>query len=202
MTKKVLVISPHTDDAEVGAGGALLRFVEECKIYHVALSDCMDIERNLGFNLKEEFEESLKFIGVQGTCRTFKNRRFSEQALEIRDYLENLKLTIDPDVVFCPSSCDIHQDHREVYYETFRVFRNTTILGYESPRSSMGFRPTLYVGLDEDIVEKKCRLVSIYKSQSNEYYMQKDGLIALLRHRGVECGRKFAEGFEVIRMVV
>ena len=41
MFNKILVLSPHTDDGEIGAGGTIARFVEEEKeIYYVAFSSC------------------------------------------------------------------------------------------------------------------------------------------------------------------
>jgi len=37
----IMVLSPHTDDGEIGAGGTIARFVEEKKeIYYVAFSSC------------------------------------------------------------------------------------------------------------------------------------------------------------------
>ncbi len=37
--QNVLILSPHTDDAELGAGGTIARFVEEGKkIHYIAFS--------------------------------------------------------------------------------------------------------------------------------------------------------------------
>lgn len=35
MKKKVLVLAPHTDDAELGCGGSIAKFVEEGREVHV-----------------------------------------------------------------------------------------------------------------------------------------------------------------------
>ncbi|MGB8891286.1 MAG: PIG-L family deacetylase, partial [Methanoregula sp.] len=41
MTTKVLVISPHTDDGELGCGGSIAKFIEEgYEVTYVALSCC------------------------------------------------------------------------------------------------------------------------------------------------------------------
>ena len=41
MTKKILVISPHTDDGELGCGGSIAKFIEEGnEVEYVALSCC------------------------------------------------------------------------------------------------------------------------------------------------------------------
>jgi len=199
---RVLVISPHTDDAEVGAGGTIMKFKDKFEIFHVGMSACQDISRNKAFDLATEFKAANDFLGIKAEVYEFVNRRFSEQAFQIRECFERLKRNFTPDIILCPAACDIHQDHQTIYAEAFRVFRNCTILGYESPRSSIGFRPTLYIILDEETVKRKCKLITLYKSQSKEYYMQKKVTRANLRHRGAEVGREFAEGFEIIRMVV
>ena len=200
--KRVLVISPHTDDADVGVGGTLIKLGKDFNVLHIALTDCMDIERNAPYNLKDEFISAQKLLDIKSRLYDFPNRRFPENSFKIRDLFEELKRELVPDIVLCPSPKDIHQDHYATYLESFRVFRNSTILAYESPRSTMGFLPSLYVALDEDIVRQKCTLVGMYKSQEREYYMQADSITALARHRGAEIGRKFAEGFEIIRMVI
>jgi len=41
MFNRILVLSPHTDDGELGCGGAVSRFVEEGKhVTYAALSCC------------------------------------------------------------------------------------------------------------------------------------------------------------------
>ena len=38
---RVLVLSPHTDDGELGAGGTIARFLDEGKdVYYIAFSGC------------------------------------------------------------------------------------------------------------------------------------------------------------------
>lgn len=202
MKKRVLVISPHTDDAEVGAGGTLIKYEDEIDVLHIALSDCQDIERNLKYNLKHEFNDANDFLKVNSEILNFPNRRFSEKSFEIRGEFERFKRLFNPEIILCPASCDIHQDHQVVYAEAFRVFRNNTILGYSNPRSSMGFRPNLYIELNRGEVDRKCELVAFYVSQMKEYYMQKDVILANLMSRGAEIGKQYAEGFEIIRMVV
>ena len=39
--KKLLIISPHTDDAELGCGGSIAKMIGEGKtIFYAALSSC------------------------------------------------------------------------------------------------------------------------------------------------------------------
>ena len=41
MSTRILFVSPHTDDIELGCGGSIRRFVEnEKKVFCVVLSDC------------------------------------------------------------------------------------------------------------------------------------------------------------------
>lgn len=39
--EKILVLSPHPDDGELGAGGTIARFLEENReVYYIAFSSC------------------------------------------------------------------------------------------------------------------------------------------------------------------
>ena len=46
MFERILVISPHTDDGELGCGGSIAKFVDEGKeVFYAALSTCEKSER-------------------------------------------------------------------------------------------------------------------------------------------------------------
>ena len=49
MGKKILIISPHTDDGELGCGGSIAKFIEEGNdVQYVALSCCeKSVPRNI-----------------------------------------------------------------------------------------------------------------------------------------------------------
>ncbi|MCK4718478.1 MAG: PIG-L family deacetylase [Thermoplasmata archaeon] len=198
--KKVLLFGSHPDDIEIGMGGTILRYKDEYEFFYLCFSKCQDLERNA--NLMDEYQRAVDYLGIEAEILDIPNRRFPEKAFAIREAMEKKKKSFDPDIVFCPASCDIHQDHNALYEETYRVFRNRTILGYGVLRSSPEFKPSLYVTLDEDIVKRKMELIDLYKSQAGRYYMTHDALLSPLSYHGFQVGKRYAEAFEIIRMVV
>ena len=72
---------------------------------------------------------------------------------EVKEVFEELKLRVDPQVVFTHASYDFHQDHRLACELTWNTFRNHLILEYEIPKvdGDLG-RPNLFVPLTADDV--------------------------------------------------
>ncbi|MDG6219983.1 MAG: PIG-L family deacetylase [Candidatus Thermoplasmatota archaeon] len=198
--KRILLFGSHPDDVEIGMGGSVLKYKDKYEFLYLCFSKCLDLERNA--NLMDEYKRAVDFMGIKSEILDFPNRRFPEHSFDIREVMEEKKQTFEPDVVFCPASCDIHQDHNTLYREAYRVFRNKSIMGYANSRSSMGFQPNLYVTLEEEIVKKKIELLEIYRSQSGRYYMTQDALMSPINFYGIQVGTRYAEGFEIIRAII
>ena len=68
MARKILFISPHTDDIEFGCGGTIRRFVDDkIEVYCIILSDCVNAIPE-GFkknSLNKECMSSLTLLGVK-----------------------------------------------------------------------------------------------------------------------------------------
>src|SRR5207302_8619598 len=136
--KRVLVLAPHTDDGEFGAGGTMTRLVEEgAEVRYVAVSSAT---RSLpeGFppdTLAREVKEATAELGIHEerlTVHDFDVRTFPEHRQDILEVLVALWDEWQPDVVFQPSLHDVHQDHQTIAEEGLRALKRTTILGYES----------------------------------------------------------------------
>ena len=109
---------------------------------------------------------------------------------------------LNPDLVLMPSLNDIHQDHATIAQEGLRAFKNTTILGYELIWNNLTFNTTSFITLDEKHIQQKCEALKQYKSQAKRNYMNEDFIFSLAKIRGVQIGVKYAECFEVVRMVL
>ena len=65
--KKILVLSPHTDDGELGCGGSMARFCAEGKeVYHAAFCLCSkSLPDNLPANTLElECKKATAVLGI------------------------------------------------------------------------------------------------------------------------------------------
>jgi LmbE family N-acetylglucosaminyl deacetylase len=206
--RKVLVLAPHTDDGELGAGGTIARLVESgCEVYYAAFSTA---EKSVpdGFPkdiLKTEVKKATYKLGVRQENLLIYNyevRKLNYVRQEILEELVRLRKQINPDLVFLPSLNDLHQDHSTIAQEGLRAFKQKTILGYELIWNNLTFSTSCFVQLSKKHIEKKCEALYEYASQRHRDYTSKEFVTALAKTRGVQIGSDFAEAFEVIRLIV
>lgn len=192
----VLALSPHTDDAELGAGGTLSKLKESgAEITVFGFSAPKEVN-------EEEFQRSLSNLGVENwEIFDFETRRFLSDRQEILEILYEYNQQENPDIVLTPSRSDLHQDHQVVTEEVVRAFRSSTILGYELPWNNIHFDQNGFVKLEKRHVDQKIEMLNEYESQiGRRNYFEEDYLRGLVRTRGVQIGNTYAEGFEVIRL--
>jgi len=206
--KRVLVLSPHTDDGEIGAGGTIARFVDEGKeVYYIAFSSCESSlpEALPKDTLRRECLQSVKTMGISPErmlILDYKVRTFPEHRQEILDDLIRLKPQYNPDLVLVPSSHDMHQDHGVIYWEALRAFKKeASIWGYEHPWNNLTFTTDIFVRLKPEHVEKKLRVLREYKSQVDRGYMDEERIRALICTRGAQLDVPYAEAFELVRQL-
>lgn len=165
--KKILILSPHTDDETLGCGGFINKLSKDNDIHIVCFSYC-----NLNI-LKDEFINAIKELNENITTEIldFKVRYFDRQ--EVLDKLIEIRTQIEPDIVICPSSYDVHQDHNVIYNETIRGFKNKTILGYCHPWNIIGISDLrLTINLDKDNINSKNLAMDQYKTQHHREYFK------------------------------
>lgn len=210
MNDRVLVLSPHTDDGELGCGGTISKFIEMGK--EVKLVAFSTAEKSLpdGFeadSTKKEMFRACNILGLNNddiTVLDFEVRIFSKFRQEILDSLIKIRNDFNPHVVMIPSQKDTHQDHEVITREALRAFKKTSfsIYGYEQPWNCFTFDTIGFVPLDENHIQKKIEAVQQYKSQSVKEYMMPDFIRGLARTRAINIGQQYAEAFEVIRQVI
>lgn len=206
--KNVLVLAPHTDDGELGAGGTIARLIDEgASVTYVAFSTAEesvpdDLPRDI---LKTEVRAATAKLGIKKEkliIYGYQVRKLNYSRQEILEALINIRRKDSYDLVLVPSLKDIHQDHKTIAEEGVRAFKNTTILGYELIWNNLSFDTTCFVKLAEKNISSKFESLQCYASQSDRAYMQKDFIYSLAKARGVQIGAAFAESFEVIRWVM
>ena len=201
---KVLVISPHADDAELGVGATISRFAREgheIMVYLLITREKFPDD----FPIKDrvdEFKESIKLLGVNNyRMESYPVRELYKYRQEILEKFVALREKVKPDLVFIPSLGDIHQDHQIAAAEGYRAFnRRANLLGYELPWNTREFTPNYYIRVEEEDINRKINALNMYKSQKmlNRKYMNPDFLKSQLIFRGVQCNCKYAEAFDVL----
>jgi N-acetylglucosamine malate deacetylase 1 len=209
MSKKdiVLILAPHTDDGELGCGGTISKYIDAgIDVHYYAFSTC---KRSLpqGWEedtLEKELIAATSVLGIPREnvqffdydVRTFKMRR-----QDILDDLIALRAKLNPTIVYMPSSYDLHQDHEAIHEEGVRAFKNCTLYGYEMPWNNLSFTTNCFVALSDKQMMAKVEAMKQYKSQLHRPYVTEEFLKSLAMVRGVQCNAKYAEAFEVIRLL-
>ena len=205
---KILLLSPHTDDGELGCGGTVAKLIEQGKeVYYVAFSACEQ-------SVLPQFPKDILITEVKAATSTlgipedhlilkrFDVRTFNYHRQEILDILIRLREEIKPDTVLIPSLNDIHQDHKTIAEEGLRAFKFINVLSYELPWNNLNFNTCAFEVLEEKHVKTKVEALKKYQSQAHRPYANEEFLRSQVRMRGVQVSRKFAEVFEVIRTVM
>ena len=153
--------------------------------------------------LEKEVKQATKMLGIAPGnlfIYDFPVREFPSHRQEILEIMVDLKKKLQPQLVFIPSSCDLHQDHYAVAREGIRAFKDTNVLGYEEPWNNLQFYPGCFVPLSEEDLKKKLHAIACYRSQSHRAYAEESFIRGWAGMRGVQANTCLAEGFEVIRL--
>jgi N-acetylglucosamine malate deacetylase 1 len=205
---RVLILSPHPDDAQLGAGGTIRRFLEEGRdIYFIVFSGCeASVPTGLAKDvLRTECARSIVSLGMQTAKLSILNypvRKFPEYRQNILEDIIDIKKQFAPGLVLVPSSNDMHQDHGVIYWEALRAFKKeASVWGYEHPWNNLTFTTDIFVKLNAHFIERKIEALQEFKSQRDKAYMDEQNLLALSRTRGAQLDVQFAEAFELIRLI-
>lgn len=208
--KKVLILAPHTDDAELGCGGTISKLIRDRnEILWIVFSTA---EESLPSNLPpdtlvKEFKNVIQYFNLTEKnfiIHNFKVRKLNDSRQEVLEALVKIRKDFKPDIVIGPSLNDFHQDHTVVANEMIRAFKTSaSIICYELPWNHVKFDTQFFVKLDEDNILQKLEMLKFYKSQFqvNRHYFTEDFIRGLAFTRGAQIGNRYAEAFEVIRWI-
>lgn len=204
----ILILSPHTDDMELAAGGTIARWIEEDKtVYSVAFSIA---EKSLLGGLPENTLEkevglSAEVLGIPESnlfIYKYPVRDFPRLRQEILETLVIIRDKLKPNLVLLPSLNDIHQDHHTIAEEGIRAFKTSSIIAYEQPWNLYHFSSQLFITLEKRHLEKKLQAIACYQSQKKKNYVNEEFILGLAKVRGVQINCDYAEAFEVIRWII
>jgi LmbE family N-acetylglucosaminyl deacetylase len=197
MFRNVLILSPHTDDAELGAGGTIAKLMEKrCNLELFAMSWC-DSEENI-----TAVKHASEILGIEKLeIFDFQRRCFPKHRQEILQLFYDYNKSHEVDLVLVPATTDLHQDHSVVTHEAMRAFKQSTILGYEMPWNNIQITTNSFIPLSEGNVTKKIEALKVYTTQKNRHYFTEDYFRSILKMRGTQIQVDYAEAFEVIKFV-
>lgn len=185
----VLCLGAHSDDIEIGCGGALLRLTSayrQANVHWVVFAAA-------GSRAAEAHRSARLFLQQAATsqviAKTFRDGYFPYEGAAIKNDFEELKAMLQPDVIFTHYGADAHQDHRLISELTWNTWRNHTIFEYEIPKydGDLG-QPNLFIPLDPHLAEQKINyLMEVFMTQRGRDWFTRDTFWSLMRLRGIEA---------------
>jgi LmbE family N-acetylglucosaminyl deacetylase len=201
---RVLAVGAHCDDIEIGAGGLLLRLVEEqpdVSLAFLVLTSTPIREAETRASLAAWAAPAVPELIV----KSLPDSRLPAHFNDVKDTLADFSRR-PADIVISPHAHDAHQDHALVGQLVPTAFRDHVILAYEIPKwdGDLGrSSPQTYVKLERRHVDRKWELLDeYYKSQRQQDWWTHETFAALARLRGVECRSAYAEAFHVNKLVL
>jgi LmbE family N-acetylglucosaminyl deacetylase len=196
---KILLLGAHCDDIEIGCGGTILNILEKnrnVEIHWVVFSSDPSRRKEARSSANLFMDRAVrKKIAINN----FRNGYFPYIGGEIKEYFENIKEKLTPDIIFTHNRNDLHQDHRTISELTWNTFRNHLILEYEISKYDGDFgTPNCFVRLNETIRNKKVsNILASFKTQSDKHWFKKELFLSVMRIRGMECcsDTGYAEAF-------
>jgi LmbE family N-acetylglucosaminyl deacetylase len=195
----ILAIGCHPDDIEIGCGGTILHLIESLPSVEV----CWVVLSALGERADEVRHSADAFLEKAARrrviVRDFRDGFFPYDGGQIKDFFEDLKPQISPDLIFTHFRNDLHQDHRVASELTWNTFRNHLVLEYEVPKYDGDFgSPNVFFHLSESVSNRKVEnLLTFFQSQRERRWFTEDLFRSVLRLRGMESNSpsKNAEAF-------
>jgi LmbE family N-acetylglucosaminyl deacetylase len=203
---QVLCLGAHSDDIEIGCGGALLYLIAR----YPNLRFLWVVFSSNDKRASEAYNSAYQFLGPvrekQVIVKRFRDGFFPYLGADIKEFFEELKMTASPDLIFTHARHDLHQDHRLICELTWNTFRNHLILEYEIAKydGDLG-QPNLYIHLDEAICRAKVNALSThFSTQTEKHWFSEETFLSLLRLRGIESRSPtgYAEAFYARKLIM
>jgi LmbE family N-acetylglucosaminyl deacetylase len=203
----LLALGAHSDDIEIGCGGTiltLLRRSPRLRVWWVVLGAS-------GKRAGEAEASARDFLRGSGDRHRVVVKGFRDGFLpytgpDVKEFFEELKREVSPNLIFTHQLHDRHQDHRLACDLTWNTFRDHLILEYEIPKydGDMG-APNVFVPLDRRTAARKAALLmKHFGTQRSKHWFDRETFLGLMRLRGMESGYRglYAEAFYARKAVV
>lgn len=203
---RLLCIGAHSDDIEIGCGGAVLTWLRSNRAVDVTWA-VLSAEGER----ETEALRSAKALLKRASTRKIVFGGFRDGFLpahynDVKGFFEELKHQKSPDIVMTHSLHDRHQDHRLAAELTWNTWRDHLVLEYEIPKYEGDLaQPNTFVPIDAAVARRKAtHLGRYFATQRSKDWFDSEKFLALMRIRGLECRAKsgFAEAFHARKLVL
>ena len=221
--KRVLVVVAHTDDETFGCGGFIKKLSKKKNIIGaISFTDGLGSRSNFTLKKIEKRKEASinasKILGFNWLAQyNYPDNELDKVSLlEIIKIIKKNNKKFKPHIVLTHNFSDLNIDHRIISESTLTAFRPEPkekleqFITFEVPsatdfrvlKNKKNFVPNFFVNI-ENSLKSKIKAIKIYKDELKPYPHSRSlkGLKNLNKIRGNQCGLKYAEAFEIIRVI-
>lgn len=220
--KKIIIVSAHPDDEVLGAGGTVLKHIENGdEVYWLVTTnitvsagfseervqsrqkEIRQVEKELGF--KKIFLLDYPTMDLSSSSVITMVPKISEVFNEVK-----------PEIIYCVNRSDAHSDHRITFdavmacTKSFRYPYVKKVLMYECLSETefapalfeKAFIPNYFVDISK-FFKSKLGVMRIYHSELGDHPFPRSerNIEALATYRGASVGVEYAEAFQLIKFI-
>ena len=207
----ILVLAPHADDAEIGMGGTIARYVSQGKrvvlINLITPCEHLDGSIDLEFKRKRKTESiaSAEILGVELVNLEIDPYEFT-YSREYVKYFDSIIAKYSPSEIYFTWENDTYQDHQslaKIVYSSSRKNRCSLVM-YETMIpggiTNVSFKPQKFINISGHI-EEKLRSICAYHSVFGDKPQLVKAIEGRSKYRGSQIGVEYAECFEVVKWI-
>lgn len=211
LMENILIVGAHFDDAELGAGGTAAKLAAEGKkVYKLTLTD--NVTKFDAMNINVAYESSraqsakaCEVLGVQ-EITDFDPVECSklEYSKELMQKIEKYVIDLNIDTIFMHFNADMNTDHVAASRLCLTAGRHCkNIIQFQSNGYVLEnvYYPTFFVDIS-DFVDKKREALACYGKEHNRFDSLFEVSIDRNRVWGYSNKVKYAEGFNIIKMLI
>ena len=204
---KVLCLSPHPDDVELGMMGTIMKYNETSfSVLCLTKGGTRCLINNNNKNRVNEVNRAWEMASLNNATTYFSDCDFLEDKdkdSEWINYIENIFIKVgDYDCIFLPTKDDSMFEHRFVNGLGPALVRNLpiSVIEYRTPSTLNSWQPNLFIDINK-FYNKKIEVLKCFTSQQNKTYFSRSALDIF--HVNFQCGKKginTVEQFKIVEM--
>ena len=203
---RLLCIGAHSDDLEIGCGGTVMTWLASMRAVEVTWV-VLSAEGPRASEARRSARALLaRAVAHKVVIAAFRDGYLPAQYADVKNFFEERKKEINPDVVLTHWLQDRHQDHRLAAELTWNTWRDHLVLEYEIPKYEGDLAPpNAYVPIPASLARRKvAHLKRHFSTQRRKDWFVADNFLGLMRLRGMESRSPsgFAEAFHARKLVL